>query len=153
MIRWFDSLATGSVYTKLQEKASPIGDEIFAIIWPYPFSLFFDSPQESAYRITVECRVRSGLSMLKHWLAKKTSSILKSQPSQKKQRYLGSRWGTPIYFCCACMCACVCARVRVRLRAWAHVIFVRSCNCVGFFLSFLPCYYLLLGRANFCDRL
>ena len=43
--------------------------------------------------------------------------------------------------------ACVC--VRLRSRACAHVIFVRSCNCVAFFLLFLPCYNLLLVRAQF----
>ena len=43
--------------------------------------------------------------------------------------------------------ACVC--VRLRSRACAHVIFVRSCNCVAFFLLFLPCYNLLLVWAQF----
>ena len=43
--------------------------------------------------------------------------------------------------------ACVC--VRLRSRVCAHVIFVRSCNCVAFFLLFLPCYNLLLVRAQF----
>ncbi len=52
-------------------------------------------------------------------------------------------------FCCTCVCDCVCACVRVRSRACAHVIFVRSCNCVGGFLLFLSCCNLLLVRAQF----
>ena len=43
----------------------------------------------------------------------------------------------------------VCACVRVRSRACAHVVFVRSCNYVAFFLLFLPCYNLLLMWAQF----
>ena len=52
-----------------------------------------------------------------------------------------------IYLLCVRVCLHVC--VRVRSRVCAHVIFVRSCNCVGFFLLFLPCYNLLLVWAQF----
>ena len=53
MFRSFDSLATGLVYTKLQAKASKIGDEIFAIIWPYFFLSFDSSLSQLSYLIAI----------------------------------------------------------------------------------------------------
>ena len=69
------------------------------------------------------------------------------QPSQRntKNNVIWARAEVRGYIFVVSACVLVCVCVRVRLRVCAHVIFVRSCNCVGFFLSFLPCYYLLLG--------